>query len=138
VSEAIVAVIRRGDAVLAIQRGPRGPFPGWWSLPSGRIEPGESQPEAVIREMREELGLEVTPLAKVWECPTDDGSFRLNWWTVLPLREPVELRPDPVEVSVARWVSAEEFLALTPSFEGDREFFARVLPGLTRPAAGPR
>src|SRR5262245_38530257 len=121
-----MAVIERGDAVLAIQRGPRGPYSGYWSLPSGRIEPGETQAAAVMREVAEEVGLAVSPGAKVWECPTDDGKFLLHWWTARPAGSSAELTLDPREVSAARWVTAAEFLALEPGFAGDREFFARV------------
>jgi len=45
---------------------------------------------------------------------------------------------DAGEVSEARWVSAAEFLALEPSFAGDREFVSDVLPGLSAPEADPR
>jgi 8-oxo-dGTP diphosphatase len=130
--EGVMAVILKGDAVLAIRRGPRGPYSGHWSVPSGHIEPGETQAAAMVREVAEEVGLVVTPGAKVWECPTDDGSYLLHWWTAL-LDDPApRLVLDPGEVSEARWVTAAEFVALEPGFVYDREFFARVLPGLTR------
>ena len=45
--------------LLLIQRGHE-PETGRWSLPGGRIEPGESDPQAVVRETREETGLQVT------------------------------------------------------------------------------
>lgn len=50
----IVAV--RDDALLMVQRG-RGPGLGRWSLPGGRVEPGETMAEAVVRELAEETGL---------------------------------------------------------------------------------
>ncbi|MFI8231598.1 NUDIX domain-containing protein [Streptomyces sp. NPDC085900] len=126
--EAIVAVLRRGDRLLVIRRGPGVVRPGYWQPLSGKIEPGESQPEAVVREIREEVGLSAAPLAKVWESETDDGTFRLHWWTAdAPDGEVV---PDPYEVGDFRWVTPEEFLALDPVFDGDREFFERVLPNL--------
>ena len=132
----MVGVILRDRKLLVIQRGPAVSFAGHWAPPSGRIEPGETQAEAVAREMREELGLEVEPLAKVWECPTDDGLYTLHWWTA---RAPSsELRLDPAEVSAARWVSPEEYLALNPIFEGDREFVATILPDLIARADAPR
>jgi 8-oxo-dGTP diphosphatase len=132
VRQAVIAVVLRGDAVLAIQRGPRGPYAGYWSLPSGGIEPGETQAAAVVREVAEEVGLDVIPGAKVWECPTDDGRAWLHWWTARPATASTLLTLEPREVSAARWVTAAEFLALDPGFLGDREFFARVLPGLSR------
>ncbi|MGK5697909.1 NUDIX domain-containing protein [Streptomyces sp. URMC 128] len=126
--QAIVAVLRRGDRVLAIRRGPRVARPGYWQPLSGKLEPGETQEEAVVREVREEVGLTVVPLAKVWESETDDRLFRLHWWTARA--DTGEVVPDPGEVAEIRWVTPEEFLALDPVFDGDREFFERILPEL--------
>ncbi|MEU0194471.1 NUDIX domain-containing protein [Streptomyces afghaniensis] len=126
--QAIVAVLRRGDRVLAIRRGPAVARPGYWQPPSGKLEPGETQEQAVVREVREEVGLTVVPLAKVWESETDDYRFRLHWWTARA--DTGEVFPDPGEVAETRWVTPEEFLALDPVFDGDREFFERILPGL--------
>ena len=126
--EAIVGIIRRAGRVLVIQRGPGTTFAGHWSPPTGRLESGETQEQALVREMREELDLAVWPLTKVWESMTDNGAFRLHWWT---LREQGgDLRPDPGEVAAIRWVTAEEFLCLQPTFRGGREFFSSILPGL--------
>jgi len=78
--------------------------------------------------MQEELDLTVRPLVKVWESGTDNGLFRLHWWTVE--EDGGELHLDPAEVADAKWVTAQEFLALEPTFRGGREFFAEVLPTL--------
>jgi 8-oxo-dGTP pyrophosphatase MutT (NUDIX family) len=126
--EAIVAVLRRADRVLVIERGPKARRPGYWAPLSGTLEPGETQEEALVREVREEVGLTVSPLAKVWESETDDRLFRLHWWTAEAGTDDVVA--DPGEVSDVRWVTAEEFLAMDPVFDGDREFFERILPGL--------
>ncbi|WP_055492827.1 NUDIX domain-containing protein [Streptomyces sp. TP-A0356] len=126
--EAIVAVLRRADRVLVIRRGPEARRSGYWAPLSGKLEPGETQAEALVREVREEVGLTVSPGAKVWESETDDGLFRLHWWTADPGTG--DVAPDPGEVSEARWVTAEEFLAMDPVFDGDREFFERILPRL--------
>ena len=50
-------VCLRGHEVLLIRRG-RPPRQGEWSLPGGRIEPGERTEEAALRELREETGVE--------------------------------------------------------------------------------
>jgi len=126
--DAVVAVLRRGNRVLVVQRGPDTILPGYWAPLSGRVEPGESQEEAVVREVREEVGLEATPLAKVWECTTEDGDFLLHWWTADA--GPGEVALDPREVSEARWVKPERFAGLEPTFAADRDFFERVLPTL--------
>jgi 8-oxo-dGTP diphosphatase len=128
-AQAIVPVVRKGDRVLVIKRGPGVIRPGYWCPPSGRMEPGETQEAAVVREVAEELGVTATPVRKVWECPTDGGDFTLHWWLVDV--ETYELRLNPTEVSDARWVTADEFLEMEPTFEGDREFFVRVWPSLS-------
>lgn len=54
---AVGVVCLRGDEVLLIRRG-RPPRQGEWSLPGGRIEPGERAVDAALRELREETGVE--------------------------------------------------------------------------------
>jgi len=55
------AIIFKRGRVLMAQRG-KEPLKGWWSLPGGALETGESLQDAVCREVREETGLEVRPL----------------------------------------------------------------------------
>lgn len=54
---AVGVVCLRGEEVLLIRRG-RPPKQGEWSLPGGRIEPGERALDAALRELREETGVE--------------------------------------------------------------------------------
>lgn len=51
------ATVFRGDEVLLIERG-KGALKGFWSLPGGHIEPGETARAAALREVREETGIE--------------------------------------------------------------------------------
>lgn len=127
--EAVVVVVVRDGRVLVIQRGPLVPRPGYWAPLSGGIEPGESQAEAVVRETAEEVGLAVTPLAKAWECLTDDGGYLLHWWTARAAAgEPLLNR---AEVSDARWIDPAEFGELAPTFADDRRFFTEIYPTLS-------
>ena len=115
--DAIVAVVRSGPFVLMIRRGPSGPDPGYWAPPSGKVEPGERQEAADIREVKEEVGVRIRPVRKVWECVSAGGTHTLHWW--LADAEDHELRPDRREVSDARWVTVQEIATLEPTFPGD-------------------
>ena len=53
---AVGAIVRRADELLLVRRG-RPPAVGEWSVPGGRVEPGELLMEAVVRELHEETGL---------------------------------------------------------------------------------
>ena len=58
------AVLLRDDGrVLLAQRVPGTPYAGYWEFPGGKREPGESMRDALVRELREELGIEVTRAA---------------------------------------------------------------------------
>lgn len=52
------AVVVDAEELLLVRRG-RGPAAGFWSVPGGRVERGETLAEAVVREVLEETGLEV-------------------------------------------------------------------------------
>jgi len=56
--EVVAAIIRRNGLYFATQRG-YGEFEGMWEFPGGKIEPGEEPKEALVREIREELAVEV-------------------------------------------------------------------------------
>ena len=71
------AIVRDGAGrLLLIKRG-HDPEAGKWSLPGGRIEPGETAAQALVREMREETGLTVVPgpLLGAVERPGPGGSI---------------------------------------------------------------
>lgn len=52
--EVVAAVILRDNEILATQRG-YGEWEGWWEFPGGKMQPGESCEQALVRELREEL-----------------------------------------------------------------------------------
>ena len=80
--EAVAAIIRRGNEIFATQRG-YGEFKDWWELPGGKIEPGESPQQALVREIREELDatIEVGELLQTveWDYPTFHLTLHCFW-----------------------------------------------------------
>lgn len=57
--EVVAAILRRDDCFLATQRG-YGEFEGMWEFPGGKVEAGESREDALKREIREELNVEIS------------------------------------------------------------------------------
>jgi 8-oxo-dGTP diphosphatase len=115
----VAAILERDGRFLLGKRGlHKQSAPGYWCPVSGRVEPGESQADAVVREVREETGLVVRAIAKVAKCDTRDGSAVIHWWRVQPLdAAPAHLAND--EHTELLWVSIEEMKRLSPIFEED-------------------
>ncbi len=56
----VAAVLRRDGRILVTRRHAHADRGGQWEFPGGKVEPGESEPEALVREIREELDCAVT------------------------------------------------------------------------------
>ncbi|MFF1821054.1 (deoxy)nucleoside triphosphate pyrophosphohydrolase [Kribbella sp. NPDC058245] len=97
-----VAVVR-GDRVLGAYRpGPE----GGWEFPGGKVEPGESEAEAAIRELREELDLEVEIGASLGPGVDISDKYRLHVYRAsIVSGEPV--RREHAEL---RWFAAAELV----------------------------
>jgi len=117
--DVIAAIIEQDGRFLLGKRSAHRPTaPGYWCPICGRVEPGESQAEAVVREVREETGLRVSALRKVAECDTHDGRALMHWWLTQLLDDsPARLAND--EHSELRWLTPEELRRLEPTFPED-------------------
>ena len=56
--EVVAAVIQHNQSILATQRG-YGQWKGWWEFPGGKLQPGESHEQALIRELHEEMDTDI-------------------------------------------------------------------------------
>ena len=78
----VAAVIRDGDRIFATQRG-YGEFKDGWEFPGGKVEPGESLEDALVREIKEELdtSIEVDDLIECveYDYPTFHLSMDCYW-----------------------------------------------------------
>lgn len=63
--DVVAAILEHEELILLAQRPESGDQAGLWEFPGGKVEAGETQPDALIRELREELGIEACPLAYV-------------------------------------------------------------------------
>ncbi len=103
------AVIRDGAGrLLLILRGHE-PGMGLWSIPGGRIEPGESAEQAVVREVMEETGLAVTcgPLLGIAELPGDGVVIEVRDYLAAPAPGAGPARAGD-DAAAVRWVSDAE------------------------------
>jgi len=126
--DAVAVVLKKGEKYLLIRRAKHGAAEDYWCPITGAVEDGETQAQAVTREAREELGLEVSPQQKVWECLTDDKEYVLHWWHAQLVDDTVAL--NPLEVKEYRWLTYDEMLKLEKMFDADRKFFRVIAPDL--------
>jgi 8-oxo-dGTP diphosphatase len=111
------AAILDGERLLAARRSEPPALAGGWELPGGKVEPGEGDLDALARECREELGVEIAVGERVggdWAMP---GDAVLRVWTAAL----VAGEPQPLEDhSEVRW--------LTPAQWYDVAWLAADLP----------
>ena len=105
IKNVVAAIIRRGDAVFATQRG-YGPWKDWWEFPGGKVEPGETPEEALVREIREELDaqIEVGPLLHVVEWDYPDFHLSMRCYLCTLVGSELHL----LEHESARWLTASD------------------------------
>ena len=111
------AAILDGDRLLAARRVEPPELAGGWELPGGKVDPGETDEQALLRECHEELGVQIRLLDRVggdWPMGT---TAMLRVWTA----EVVEGTPQPLEDhSELRWLEPSEWY--------DVEWLAADLP----------
>lgn len=100
----VAAVIRKDDRIFATQRG-YGEFKDGWEFPGGKIEPGETPQQALVREIREELETEIRVGDLIDTIEYDYPTFHLSmdcFWC-----EIVEGSLELKEHEAAKWLDRE-------------------------------
>lgn len=127
----VACIIDEQERVLLTRRCIH-PFCGQWVMPGGKIDLGEAILEALHREVREEVGIEVRVegLIDVFEhvqVGAGKDHFVILYYRAAPLS--FDLRPNGVECTEAAWIDKERLPAfdLTP---GTRHILAKVFPGV--------
>ena len=100
---------------------------GHWSFPKGHVEPGETEAQTALREVREETGLEVqidTSFREVVSYSPRKDTIK-NVVYFLAWVKSKEIRPQPEEVCQVKWVE----ISLAPkwlNYDNDRQLVSRV------------
>jgi 8-oxo-dGTP diphosphatase len=83
--QVVAALLVREDRVLICQRRETGTFPLKWEFPGGKVERGEGLADALSRELREELGIEIPPAEEIFRhrhCYRDGTQVELIFFRV--------------------------------------------------------
>ena len=105
------AVVVERDRLLLVRRG-RPPGSGEWSIPGGRVEAGELLAEAVVRELKEETGIDGVcgPLLAWVELVGEDHHFVVLDFRVSPLCARAPVAGD--DAAEAAWIPLDEVAEL--------------------------
>lgn len=122
-----VAVVCRQRRLLVIRRSRHVVAPGAYCFPGGAIECGESEEQALVRELQEELSVEVVPVRRLWQSVTP-WQVELAWWSA-ELAPGALPRPAPAEVESFHWYTLDEMAALPDLLESNRQFLAAISRG---------
>ena len=102
----VAAIIARDGLVLATQRG-YGDYKDGWEFPGGKIEPGETPEQALVREIREELDMTVEVVRHVVDVSYDYPQFHLKM--ACYLCSIAKGTPHLLEHEAAKWLAPSEF-----------------------------
>jgi 8-oxo-dGTP diphosphatase len=106
----VCAIIERKGLMLACRRNPRQTNAGLWEFPGGKVRQGEPLRDALVREIREELGIEVVP-----NTPLTPVTHTYPWITIELIPFVCSIKqgePHPHEHAEVRWVDKTEAMGL--------------------------
>jgi len=122
------AIIHNGE-VLAAQRSGPPALAGLWEFPGGKVEPGETETQGLIRECQEEIGVMITPQRLLGEVANTYWTGSVRLWSAV-LTNPDEGMPIALEHQALRWLDAHQ-LSSVDWLPGNRQFEAAVRPLLS-------
>ena len=125
---AAVGVILRDEKYLVVKRALTETAPGACCFPGGEIEPGESEVDALVRELYEEVGIQtVDPIRCVYRSRTE-RNVHIAWWLAeIPTDEVIVANPQ--EVADVYWWSPQEMVDSGLMLRSNLEFLKSVANG---------
>lgn len=123
----VTAVIVEEGRLLAIRRSELVSAPGKVCFPGGGIEAEESETDALVRELLEELGATIRPVRRLWENVTP-WQVHLAWWRAERVT-PIDLKPHLPEVAEFFWFTPEEMAAHPDLLHSNHEFLQAAARG---------
>ncbi len=125
----VAALLARADdpsRYVVQQRLPKGDRSNLWEFPGGKVEVGETDEAALIRECREELGIEVTVHSQVWSTHHVYSDLEVELFIYSSAI--VDGSPKPYGAQAVRFCTPVEMLAL-PFCEADIPFLTALVEG---------
>ena len=102
----VAAIITKDKKIFATQRG-YGDFKDGWEFPGGKVEPGEKPEDAIVREIKEELGADIKVTGFLLTVEHDYPTFHLSmdcFWAELKDGSDVKL----LEHEAAKWLARDD------------------------------
>ncbi|NUQ62193.1 MAG: NUDIX domain-containing protein [Pirellulales bacterium] len=122
-----VGVVVRAGKLLVIRRSQFVVAPGRYCFPGGAIEAAESEEEALVREIREELNVEIRPQRRIWRSVTP-WNVELAWW-LGQLADGAEPVPNQAEVESVHWYTPAGMTRLAGLLESNLAFLDALSAG---------